>query len=75
MGRRAATSWPRVFLRETEVKECMSLFFWSMVRITYTFASGPIARQTEGVSVLSGVGPARKWTRSPTGKRCQWLDH
>lgn len=50
-GERPATSWPRVSLRDTEVRDCMNFLAWS----GHPFASGPMATQTEGVSVLSGV--------------------
>ena len=65
---RPAPSWPRVSLRDTEVREHTSLFR-SMVRITYPFANGPVATQTEAVSVLSAVGTSRKLTRNSTGKK------
>ena len=42
---------------------------FSMVRITHPFASGSMATQTEGVSVLSGVRTSRKLARNSTGKK------
>lgn len=61
-------------MRETKVRESISLFFWSTVSISCTSACGPIARETEGVSDLSGESPDRKMTRVSVGTNHPQID-